>query len=362
MNFKERVFAVLRHEEPDQVPFSHYCTPTEPPPGGEFERELRNKGMGYKAWSYTVSSVMPNVTTETHVQGNILTTTYHTPVGDVTTKIRTDQKRTHRHAALNLEWMIKDVADYDPVIYMIEDAVYSMNETLFYQTERDLGGDGVVNDSISCSPYEMSWSYFGQQKWFSEQLRHPHEFEKLLKALEKRVDKTMSLIMNSPAEIVNLGSINGFYGPRQFEKYDLPFYKKYTDLLHARGKLCMVHAHSINLRFLKDLIPKTGLDVIESFTLPPIGNLSVEEARRAWGDRIVIWAGFPDPVLYWEVEEIRKYTESILKSEWASYGFLMGMQEQGLNGIIDDRSEFYVKRGLRTVMDIINKHSRHKCK
>lgn len=172
----------------------------------------------------------------------------------------------------------------------------------------------------------------------------------------------MSLIIDSPAKIVNLGAISGLYGPKQFEKYDLPFYKKYTHYLHAKGKICMVHAHSTNLKCIIDLIPQTGLDIIESFMPPPIGDLSIEDARAAWGDKIVIWAGFPDHILYWDVGKIKEYTLDILRSAAPFGSFIIGMEEQGLNGIIDDRSEYFIKRDLRTVIDVVNKYGKYPCK
>jgi len=56
---------------------------------------------------------------------------------------------------------------------------------------------------------------------------------------------------------------------------------------------------------MKDLIPQTGCDVIEAFTPPPMGDLSMAEARTALGDKIVIWVDFPESVFWQGVEETK---------------------------------------------------------
>jgi hypothetical protein len=43
VNFKERISAVLHGERPDRVPYAPYDNLV---PRGDFERELRNRGMG----------------------------------------------------------------------------------------------------------------------------------------------------------------------------------------------------------------------------------------------------------------------------------------------------------------------------
>jgi len=43
MNFRDRIIRVLHLGDPDQIPFAPYI---ESFPSGDFERQLRNRGMG----------------------------------------------------------------------------------------------------------------------------------------------------------------------------------------------------------------------------------------------------------------------------------------------------------------------------
>jgi len=360
LNFKERMFAVLYGEEPDQIPFGIHADLF---PRGLFERELRNMGVGLveigigARLESAIWSEMPNVTVKTQTKGDIVTTIYETPVGSVSTKRLMHVPRMDMPP---LEWMFKSEADYDVLIYMIEDTVYHRSDKNYYDVVRDLGDDGIVIESGAgiSPPYESAFEYMGLKKWATEQYKNPHEFNKLLRALERRVERALPLAAEGPAKIVYCGSISGYYGPKQFKEYVLPFYKKYLPFLHSRGKICIVHAHSSRLKCIKDFIPKTGLDVIEAFTPPPVGDLSLEEAIDAWSDRIAIWVNLPESVFSLGVEETKKYVLSILKNaQLCPFAFVS--TEIALLGIKDEITKHIMRKGFRAAAEIINKYGKY---
>ena len=85
-----------------------------------------------------------------------------------------------------------------------------------------------------------------------------------------------------------------------------------------------MHAHASNLSVFKNLIAQTGVDVIEAFTPPPIGDLSVAEARKAWGEKTIIWVNFPETVFLYGEESTKEYTIDLLKSD-SSSALVIGM-------------------------------------
>jgi len=350
MNFLERINAVLHHRKTDKVPFAPYDNLI---PRGDFEREMRNRGMGLCARRLSIWSETPEVWVESHNHGDITETTYHTPVGSVSTKIRTRLGRLSDSGSVQLEWMIKDVEDYEPVIFMIENTMFQSNNDGYYKPVRDLGVDGIVRDSGLGPPYDSSEGYFGLFKWATEQYDHPEHFARLLEALEKRAERLFPYVANSPAEFISFGGLSGSYGPKEFEMYTLPFYQKYVPLLHERGKICAMHAHASNLSVFKELLAKTGIDVIEAFTPPPIGDLSVAEARKAWGEETIIWVNFPETVFLYGEESTKEYTIDILKSDLGG-ALVIGMTELGLYGIADEAAEQAFKAGVRAIMRAID--------
>jgi hypothetical protein len=355
LNFRERVNAVWHHEMPDYVPFApdkHHVHM------GSLERELRNMGMGLASKINIFWSEMPNVTIETQTKGNICTTTYHTPVGSVSTKHRMHLQRLQW---TQLKWAIEEVTDYDTVIYMIKDTIYYKDDNIFFNEVRDLGVDGVsrmVTGGAFAPPYDQlshGHLWLSTQKWASEQYVNPHEFQKLLAAMENQVNKVFPQVIDSPAEVVYCGSFSGNYGPSQFEKYCLPFYKKYLPLLHTKEKIGCIHAHALNLKSVKHLISQTGIDVIEAFTPPPVGDLSVAQAREAWGDKTVIWVNFPESIFWQGTKETEMYTTNLLRSDPPGNALVIGFTETGFSGITNDATEHVFSEGIRILAKTINK-------
>jgi hypothetical protein len=350
MNFLERINTVLHRQKPDKIPFAPYDNLI---PRGDFEREMRNRGMGLCARRSSIRSTTPDVWVESHTNGDIIENIYHTPVGDVSTKRRTHLGRISDSGSVQLEWMIKDVKDYEPVIFMIENSTFSPNEEGYYKPVRDLGADGIVRGSGLTAPYDSSEGYFGLFKWGTEQYDHPQHFSRLLQALEKRAERMFPYIINSPADFIAFGGLSGSYSPREYERYILPFYKNYVPLLREKGKICAMHAHASNLWGFKDLIGQTGVDVIEAFTPPPIGDLSVAEARKAWGDETVIWVNFPETVFLYGEKATKDYTVDLIRSD-PTGALVIGMTELGLYGIADEATEKTFKAGVKAIMDAID--------
>jgi hypothetical protein len=361
MNFLERMNAVLHLQNPDQVPYAPYHNLV---PRGDFERELGERGMGLlvrlsgRIWSET-----PNVEIETRTEANVVTTTYHTPEGDVWTQGRTHLGRVSDGMSVQTEGMIKDVADFDPVIFMIEDTLFHVDNSVYFDLARDLGSYGLARDSGLSVPYEATRRYFGSYAgipaWVYAQQDHPDHFARLTDAIARQQERLLPLVASSPAENIAFGSLDGNYGPARWEEHILPFYQKYVPLLQAEGKICHFHAHASNITLYKELVQRTGVDVVEAFTPPPVGDLSIPEAREAWGQETVIWVNFPETIFYYGAEETKQYTIDLLRSDPPGNRLVIGFTEMGTYGIQDAESERMFKAGFTAIMEAIEEYGNY---
>ena len=78
--------------------------------------------------------------------------------------------------------------------------------------------------------------------------------------------------------------------PSLFSKYTAPEVNEWGKLIHENGKLLIHHACG----HLKDLIPlmcRTEIDMIESMSPPPTGNIDISEATAMMPDSIGIIGG-----------------------------------------------------------------------
>jgi len=368
VDFLTRINAVLHREAPDQVPFAPYDNLV---PRGEFGRLLRNRGMGLCLRRSTIWPEMPHVSVETRNEGDTTVTIYHTPEGDVSTRTKGHAGRISDGAAVEVEGMIKTVKDYDPVMFMLEDTVFHVDNSIYYDTIRDVGRDGIYREwglDFESPPYGATRRYFGDMfgldQWIYHQQDHPDHFARLLQAQERRDERRLQLVAECPAEFVSFGWAEGLWGPEQFRQYELPFYKKWIPYLQRKGKICAMHCDvTKNLKSYKEVIAETGLDVIEAFTPPPVSNLSLREAREAWGRNTIIWINFPETVFWTEgAAGTKQYTIELLKSDARGDALVISFTEMGLWGATNDETEQVFKAGTLAIMDAIEAYGNYPIK
>ena len=352
MKFRERLNAVLHGGVPDKVPFAPYDVLA---PRGEFVRGLMNDGMGLLSRRETVKSWCPNVSIEQRTESDRVSRTYYnTPLGSVSTAFATGQDKLANSGSVQTEWMIKKVEDFAPVIFMVEDTRFAGNDAAFINGSRELGSDGLVRGTGPHAPYDASEHLFGLENWSYMQHDHPKEFGNLLDAMEERERRMLPFILESQAEFIAFGSVSGSYSPAAYAKYALPFYQEYVPKLLAGGKIPALHAHNENLEVFADAIAATGVPVIEAYTPPPCSDLSLPEARAAWGDDTVIWVNFPETVFYSGPEEVRSYTRGLLRSDPAPHRLVIGFTEMGMWGVSDDYTERVFKEGFLAISECVN--------
>jgi len=367
MDFLTRINAVLHHEPPDQVPFAPYDNLA---PRGQFSRELRNRGMGLCVRRSTLWNEMPHVSVETRNEGADEITTYHTPVGDVSKRVKAHAGRISDGETLETEGLIKSVEDYDPVIFMIEDTQFHVDNSVYYNTVRDLGSDGIVRDwglDFEASPYGAIRVYYGSiwglDRWVYDQQDHPDHFARLLEAQTRRDEKRLKMIAHSPAEFVAFGWMEGLWGPAQFEKYELPFYKKWVSYLHSKGKICALHCDATqNISKFTKLIADTGIDVVEAFTPHPVGELTLRQVREAWGRDTIIWVNFPETIFLSGAEDTKRYTIELLKSDAPGDRLVIGFTEMGPWGAEDEETAQTFKAGTLAVLEAIEEYGNYPIK
>ena len=361
MNFLERINASLHNGIPDQVPFAPYDNLI---PRGSFERELRNRGMGLCKRISTISSSMPNVFIEERMDGDTKLIRYHTPVGDVQTRIRGGLGRINDAQMVEVEGMIKDVNDYDPVIFILEDTEFQVDNTVYYDNLRDLGSDGILRDwalDYEAAPYGAVRRYFGEinslDRWIFAQRDHPDHFAALLEAQTRRDERRLALVADSPVELLGLGWFEGIWSPAQFKKFELPFYQKWVPYLQSKGKICVLHCDATrSMRAYKDLIAAIGFKVIDAFTPPPIGEISLAEVRQAWGKDTVIWMNFPETIFYSGYEATKQYAIDLMRSDAPGSSLVISFTEMGLWGAVNDETEKIFKLGTLAILDAIDEY------
>ncbi len=326
---RERVISALTWGEPDYVPWipKKGHTPRDP----DRLRALLDLGMGLCYSVGACGSSRPNVTEEARIVDDHRVTTYLTPVGKVSqkTRINLPNEDGERGDSWVVERMLKTPEDYKVVKYMVEDEVFEPKYDGLETMMGKVADHGILLVGTGYTPLmQLIVHYMGFKRFVIELRRRRQMVEDLMEAIDSKMEQSMRIIARSPPRIVNVGdNIDGLLvNPQLFRRYCIPYYQKYSDILHSEGKIVQSHMDG-RLRCLKDLLPETGLDVIQAFTPPPTGDLPLKEARKFWGEKLGIWVNIPEVMFYRNAEGIRDYVRGLLREGSPGRGLALGITE-----------------------------------
>lgn len=328
MTPRERILAVLRGNEVDRVPFTIYDFLY---PQGDRERWLRNKGMALVRHCPLYQVHHPNVEIchKKYREGNERMTreTFRTPVGEVWQTLRTWEGIGDTNMPKK-DFYIKKPSDYKVIEFVIKDTVYCPDYEGFLQAEKEIGGDGIVTTWTERSPIQKMWiELMGLERFSIDFFEESQLFHSLYELIRDKQKQFFEITANSPAEVIKCGdNINAdIIGYERFNRYCIPWYNEYSRQLHKKGKLLAVHMDG-NLNCLKEAIAKAEIDIIESFTPPPVGDLSLKEAYSLWKDK-VIWINYTTSMHVSSPGKIKTHTLGLLQEVVPGNRFLFGISE-----------------------------------
>lgn len=354
MTPRERVRAVLGGRTPDMIPFLIY---EELVPRGEFEREMRDRGAALLVFCSPVSSEAPNVSVQYLTRNAIRTVTYHTPKGKISEHSRTHMDNLDQGGTIGIDGLIKSDADFEPVISMIDDTEFHIDSESLRSAVNQVGEDGLVFTPGPDAPYSGTISYFGShgglKNWVYAQQDYPEAFARLVAAQERKVERHIKALLESQAEIIALGAIDGQEGRSLFISGGVSdYYLNAVERFHKRGKKCSLHMHAANNSIYLDLIGKSDVDILESYAAPPMGDTTLEEARENCGDETPIIVAAPENEFLLGPERTKAYVLSLIESDPRPDRLLFGLSEMGTFGLTE-KTEPVFRDGLRALMDAI---------
>jgi len=331
MGIRQDVLAVLRGGRPERVPWTIYAVQFF---RGRAERDARNRGLGIlRSWPVCTTAT-PNVDLETRTfwedGKQFARRTYHTPVGSVSEKIAfsTSYYNEGQQSEWIVEYMIKDVSDYEVVRFIVEDTVHEPDHEGFARAQQRFGDDGLLLASMERCPIQhLSIKLAGLERVAFDLHDHPAVLEGLLEAMERKQDEVYRIGVESPAELIwspdNISTSRT--SPRWFERYVEPFYNRHAPMVHDAGKLYLAHMDG-SLAGIKHMVARCDLDIIEAVTPPPMGDISITELQDAWPGKAV-WCNFPES-LFWEDDSVIYDAALDLMQQAYSRGrFILGITE-----------------------------------
>ncbi|MFH1484785.1 MAG: uroporphyrinogen decarboxylase family protein, partial [Chloroflexota bacterium] len=367
MTHRERILAAIRKQPTDCLPWglridywykANAKAGTLPSKyqGWNMWDIIRDIGAGIQAHHGVIHrEELRNLEVVTHQKGREKITEYITPIGTVsTTMVSTQRLEETDTRPYEKEKMFKRVEDYPVIEYMVENAAIVPAYDEFAKEDREVGNDGVVVGRMGASPMQrIMKDIMGFERFFYELNDNPDKVEHLFQVLLEQGRKIAKVAVESPAELIQSCSnfVDVIHTPPIFEKYFVPWFQEVAELFHANGKLLQTHIDG-EMRRLLPVFSKTGIDVAEAFSPPPMTSCTATDLKKAWGDKITIWGGvatqlFADP---YSDKDFDEYVISLFKEIAPGYNFIVGVGDNVPVAAKVDR--------LRRVTELIDKYGK----
>lgn len=326
MTLRERLLTGLRGGKPDRIPWSIYAWLLPETPAAH---ELHAKGLGLMGAARIFRPVYTDVAiaeTRKTVDGRTyITTRIETPVGTLVQKSATE---SGYGTAYIRKYFISDPEDYSIADFVCKHTSFEPIFEPWYEADAQMGDGGIVIGEIMPIPIlELMVAWMGTQGLAEGIYLYRDRFDALIHALDRHYDRHIEFAADCPAEIIWFpDNVTGsIISPKLFERYCAPVYARAMPIMRAAGKIPIAHYDGSNRPLLESLA-QTDLPVIEAFTPPPMGDLSIAEAKEAWPNK-VIWVNFPGNYFLETAQVIETYTLDLLRNGAPGGRLMIGCTE-----------------------------------
>ena len=188
------------------------------------------------------------------------------------------------------EFPVKTVKDLAVLTDLVNHQQFRANPAAFEKVTKVVGQRGEPTNFLSSSGFtELIKNWCGLLDTYYLLNDHPAEIEAYLDSCDRRDDRQIDAALQLPCRIFNLGdhATNEFTPPPILKKYLIPRWQRIAERLHAAGRF--VHSHwDGNSRHIIPFLLETHLDGVEALTPAPMGDMTLEQIKKAVGNKMVV--------------------------------------------------------------------------
>lgn len=287
MIIRERLEAFWSGEQPDRIPFTTYENKIPPDWSDPVIRQMVKDGLGVLRFIPTWSTRYDGdvqVVEQNGWEGDrkMRRQVWRTPLGEVSALWTDDWQQ---------KYFLETAQDYRVITYIARHTQYAADYAAFHTQEIILPPYMVPVTRIGRTPLQtILVDYAGLENFSLHLVEYAAEMQELYEALLINFRRLVEIAAEGPGRYINV--IENFtaetLGPRRFKQFLLPVYEETFGTLHQAGKIVGCH-YDGKIAAVKSLVAGSPVDLIESLTPPPEGDITLAEARSAWPDKL-FWA------------------------------------------------------------------------
>lgn len=281
----ERIEAFWNRQQPDRIPITIYSFFTGNDPATSPWRPLFERGLcpTFHVWTakrtYTDDRIKWVKTEYTENGKKCIREALQTPVGEIYNLWEEGWQQKH---------MLVTAEDYKVMTYAVEHTRVEPNYAIWDEMTAKYAPWGVPLAIVGRTPLQMILVDWAGLEQFS---MHLYDFEQEVMALyhaQLRVFReTAAIVAGGPGKFVS--DMENFtaetMGPARFAELHVPVYKECFPQLQQAGKIVGCHFDG-KVASCAKLIAESPIDLMESLTPPPEGDMTLPQCRQAWPDKL----------------------------------------------------------------------------
>ena len=286
MSIRTRIEAFWSGDRPDRIPFTIYQNEWRHTSDDPAWHKLYEQGLGV-TWNLpTYEEQTQNVEySEKRYRENgreIERRTLSTPIGAI---YETYVDGWHD------KYYLESAQDYAVMTYVVQNTELRPAYERFLEMDNSIGPQGIPLIALGRTPFQvMLVDYAGLENFAYHLFDHKAEVQALYEARLVNYRRAAEIVADGPGRFVSV--LENFtadsIGPKRFAEFLLPVYNELFPSLQTAGKIIGTH-YDGRLASCQKLIASAPIDLIESFTTHPEGDMTLTEARQAWPDKL-IWS------------------------------------------------------------------------
>jgi len=213
--------------------------------------------------------------------------------------VHTAEQRRKGIAGRTAQHYLKSADDYRTMIRVWERTTLVADQAACNAFDRETGPAGLPLLVFGLVPiHRIMLECAGYGDFYFHLADFPDLVDELARVMEAKYEELWPQLAAGRLPLILHGAHwnSQMTPPRLLAERFLPYVRRFADAMHAAGKRCALHADA-DLSGLLDLVLESGIDVAECFACAPLVPLTLAAARRALGERVVIWGGFPSTLL-----------------------------------------------------------------
>lgn len=217
-----------------------------------------------------------------------------------------------------VEHPVKDEDDFMLLKYIMDSTHLTPDYEKFEREAEKLGERGLILPLI-CPAMKSSFQsllerWVGTEELIYAIMDYPEIVQETLQSMYRVTREAAEIAADSPSEFFlsweDTSTTN--ISPQLYKDYILPEINMWCDILHKKVKKYVQHACGALDALLED-IASSKIDVLESISPAPTGNVEMKRVQKVLPKRIAIVGGIePLQLLNSSEEEIKKEAEELL--------------------------------------------------